>query len=134
MDLRRWLAAAGDPGYATNYQDEPRLLPIRTQQEQAIVLNDSDSNAVKPTKPAQEISGKARVLGEEHRSLELDTKGVNRDLMLVGHKESCHGSKPLNPAGFDIQSEFLAIPAFEDAVGCSSIELGDQFDLLVADR
>jgi hypothetical protein len=47
--------------------------------------------------------------------------------MLVGNKGSCHGAKPLSPTYLDIQSKFLAIPAFEDAVGCSSITLGDQF-------
>ena len=49
--------------------------------------------------------------------------------MLVGHKGSCHGAKPLSPACLDIQSKFLAIPALKDqwAAPVSSFAISSTF-------
>ena len=92
------------------------LRVISAQKKHAVVIDDSEAHAVKPTRAAQKALTKRKVMGEENDNRKLDAKSTKRDLVLVGHKRACHSPETLRPPRFDIQLERLSVPALKNAV------------------
>jgi hypothetical protein len=68
---------------------------VRAREEHPAVVDNADAQSVKPTRPAYETPIERGVVGKKNERRKLDAESVKRDLVFIGHKRACHGSKTL---------------------------------------
>src|SRR5437763_242604 len=92
------------------------LRVVRTQQEHAIIVDDSDANAIEPPSAAQKISAECRVLSEENDRREFDAKRMKNDLVFIGDKRATHRAEALSTSRFHVQPKLFSISALKNTM------------------
>ena len=90
------------------------------------MVNDPDAKAAKPTRTSYEVSRETRFLGEEDDRRKLDAKSMERDLVFISHKKPRHRLKTLTSSRFDFQTKRISVPALEDAVRSTRVQLRNE--------
>jgi hypothetical protein len=106
---------------------------VRAHEEQAVVVDNGDAKAVKPTGAAKEVPVEYGVLGKEDGRGKLDTKRLNCDLVLLGCKRPSHGPETLKAAGIDVHSKHLSVLALKDAMCGARIQFCQERNRLPPD-
>jgi hypothetical protein len=99
---------------------------VRPQIEFAIVIDQTEANAIQPTYPPEQVLIDSFVAEKIDHRLNLKTEDVKPNDMSESLNASSHRSKNSMLAGFDLQFEQFAVLTLKKAAVSSGVNVSDE--------
>ena len=96
------------------------------------MIYESETNAIQPPDPTQQVLLDVLVREEIHHRFKLDTKRLDGDHMAESLDPAGGGRKDLRLARLDLDVQQVSIFAHKDTVAGSGIDISDQMGGLAA--